>query len=36
MKKDAWKEECKKYIKERGYIIRPNESVYTRYNEYKT
>ena len=28
MKKDAWKEECKKYIKERGYIIRPNESVY--------
>ena len=28
MKKDAWKEECKKYIKEQGYIIRPNESVY--------
>lgn len=28
MKKEDWKEECKKYIKERGYIIRPNKSVY--------
>lgn len=28
MIKEDWKEECKKYIKERGYIIRPNKSVY--------
>ena len=25
---EDWKEECKKYIQERGYIIRPNKSVY--------
>ena len=28
MKTEEWKKECKKYIKERGYIIRSNESVY--------
>lgn len=31
MIKEDWKEECKKYIKERGYIIRPNKSVYIRH-----
>lgn len=25
---EVWKEECKKYIKDQGYIIRPNGSVY--------
>ena len=28
MKKEDWKEDCKKYIKDQGYIIRHNESVY--------
>lgn len=25
---EVWKEECKKYVKDQGYIIRPNGSVY--------